>query len=653
MGVRVLPKKAPSIADPRALSRVIRDPVHGYVLVPHELEELLGHRLVQRMRRIGRTSLTSSVYPSMSGNRYEHALGAMHLSREAWSRAWLNSDASVREQFQDEVHAALTARDVARDACTKRWVHNRAKFENEFEYQVGLAIGAVALLHDLGHTPFSHALEDFFERHLGDVVLEGDFEATGEWESFRARLGKSSFHEVAGLRLLAQIPATYHADLPWALVGAIARDFGSGSWSASLHGLVAGEVDIDKLDYLLRDAARCGTEFGAIDHARLLHSLELHLRDDGGGWQIGLGLRARSAVESFLTQRLQYYRWVGFHPSVVAMNAFLEDALELLVELGTAGASDRRTHEVFARLRPNLNYVAPTSASTRKILARYGATPAELARLSSERQLDEQSAALQAEVDDSTVIEWMKAAASVGRAMVDDDGLAGRVRKPLVRYLALYEAVVHNAPNWVPAWKTEEAYEDVAHRLAQPLSAALRAVLGALVARSEAGTGADLSLATAARKLKKILGAIQDDPLVGMNRLAHLLMDGETKAPGYATARGMSERLTALTASAMGSWEGFWRIAYAQTAPYGAGESGVPLFDGNEPFAIAASSPLIQSLAAVEEKRIQLFAYYVTPHAAHLQGVDLATFAVELRDRFVERFPAVVEGVLSSNYLDT
>src|SRR5215207_11011224 len=83
MGVRVLAKKAPSISDPRALGRVIRDPVHDYVVLPHELDDLLGHRLVQRMRRIGQTSLSSSVYPSMSGNRYEHALGAMHLSREA------------------------------------------------------------------------------------------------------------------------------------------------------------------------------------------------------------------------------------------------------------------------------------------------------------------------------------------------------------------------------------------------------------------------------------------------------------------------------------------------------------------------------------------------------------------------------------------
>src|SRR5215207_2354792 len=538
MGVRVLAKKAPSISDPRALGRVIRDPVHDYVVLPHELDDLLGHRLVQRMRRIGQTSLSSSVYPSMSGNRYEHALGAMHLSREAWSRAWLNSDSSVREQFQDEVYAALTEPDSLVDECTRRWVNSKAKFVAEFEFQVGLAIGAVALLHDLGHTPFSHALEDFFERHLGDVVLEQDFEATSEWEAFRAQLGKSSFHEVAGLRLLAQIPSTYHSDLPWSLVEEIARDFGAGTWSACLHGLVAGEVDTDRLDYLLRDAARSGTEFGAIDHARLLHSLELHRRDNGGGWQIGFGLRARSAIESFLTQRLQYYRWVAFHPNVVALNAFLEDALEVLVELASPASPDRRTRELFARLRPNLNYVALTSASTRKILARHGATTSELNRLSSEGQLDQQSVALQAEVDDSTITEWMKGAASKCRALVNDDSLSGRVRKPLVRYLALYEAVVHSSTNWVPAWKTEEAYENVARRLAQPLSQALRSVLSAIVARSGAGReDVDLlALATAAEKLKKIITGLHDDPLTGMNRLAHLIMDGETKAPSYAAS---------------------------------------------------------------------------------------------------------------------
>lgn len=645
-------KKAPSITDPRALGRVIRDPVHDYVVLPHELDDLVSHRLVQRLRRIGQTSLTSTVYPSMSGNRYEHALGAMHLSMQAWSRAWLNSDSSVRKQFQDELHRQLTSDVSLLDECAKRWVNSKARFVDEFEHQVAVAIGAVALLHDLGHTPFSHALEDFFERHLSDVVLEGDFAATSEWEIFRARIGKSSFHEVAGLRLLSHIPSTYHADVPWSLVRAIAGDFTTGSWSACLHGLVAGEVDTDRLDYLLRDAARSGTEFGAIDHVRLIHSLELHLRDDGGGWQIGFGLRARSAVESFLTQRLQYHRWVAFHPNVVAMNAFLEDALELLVELATSRGVDARSRDVFGRLKPNLNYIAPTSASTRKILARHGATRAELARLSTDGQLDEQSSALQAEVDDSTIIEWLKGAASMSRALVNDDALPGRSRKLLVRYLALYEAVLHSSTNWVPAWKTEEAYEDVAKRLAAPLVEALRSVLSGIVDRSGAGGRADMSLATATQKLKGIITAIGNDPLIGMNRLAHLLLDGETKAPRYAAARGLSERLSQLTANAMEDAEGFWRIAYAQLPSDRSDESGVPLFDGNEPFRIADSSPLVQSLAAVEEKRIQMFAYYIAPNTAHLQGVDPAAFASMLRDRFVERFPSVVEGVLSSNYLE-
>ncbi len=604
------------------------------------------------MRRVSQTSLASSAYPSMSGNRYEHALGAMHLTREAWSRAWLNADSSVRDKFQDEIYRALV-RDAARsDECTKRWVDGRSHFDDDFEHQVGIAVGAVALLHGVGQTPFSHALEDFFERHLGDVVLEGDGAAIEDWEGFRSRIGQCYFHEVAGLRLLAQIPSTHHADVPWALVQAIAQDFGTGTWSACLHGLISGDVDTDRLDYLLRDAARSGSEFGAFDHARLIHSLELHHRDDDCGWQIGFGLRARSAIESFLTQRLQYNRWIAFHPNVVAVNGFLEDALEQLVELARSATVDARTRELFRRLTPNLNYIAPTSASTRTILSRHGATKAELAKLSTEAQLDDLSVALQAEVDDSTVVEWMKGAASVSRALLHDDNLAGGVRRQLVRYLALYEAVLHNADNWVPAWKTEEAYEDVATRLAGPTVKALRSVMSGIVTRSGAQTrGGDMSLATSAQKLQQVITAFDRDPLIGINRLAHLLMDGETKAASYSAARALSSRLTAVTGSTMESAEGFWKVAYAQIRPSRANDLAVPVFDGNRPFKIADSSPLVQSLAAVEQKRVQLFAYYVTPHNDHLRGVDLATFASVLRDQFVERFPSVVESVLSSNIL--
>jgi HD superfamily phosphohydrolase len=645
-------KKAPSISDPRALGRVIRDPVHDYVVLPHEFYDLVNHRLVQRMRRISQTSLALSTYPSMSGNRFEHALGAMHLTREAWSRAWLNSDSSVRDKFQDEIYRALVPQAFRSDECTKRWVNSRSRFVEDFEHHVGIAVGAVALLHGVGQTPFSHALEDFFERHLGDVVLDGDAAAIDDWESFRSRIGKSYFHEVAGLRLLAQIPSTHHADVPWALVQAIAQDFGTGSWAACLHGLVSGDVDTDRLDYLLRDAARSGSEFGAFDHARLIHSLELHFRDDGGGWQIGFGLRARSAIESFLTQRLQYNRWIAFHPNVVAVNAFLEDALELLVELPGSPAVDARTRELFRRLRPNLNYVAPTSASTRAILSRHGATRAELAKLSADAELDDLSIALQAEVDDCTVIEWMKGAASVSRALLHDDGLAGGVRRQLVRYLALYEAVLHSAANWVPAWKTEEAYDDVANRIAGPMIEALRSVMSGIVTRSGVQPRAcDMSLATSAQKIQQVITAFDADPVTGLNRLAHLLMDGETKAASYSAAREISGRLTSITASSMESAEGFWKVAYAQIKPSRPNELAVPVFDGNRPFKIAESSPLIQSLAVVDAKRVQLFAYYVTPHHDHLSGVDLAVFASVLRDEFVERFPSVVESVLSSNIL--
>lgn len=106
----------------------------------------------------------------------------------------------------------------------------------------------------------------------------------------------------------------------------------SGSdWASCLHGIIESQFDVDRLDYLIRDSSRAGTDYWTIDRDRLLESLEIR----GGqneSWQLALSTRAVSAVESLLYQRMQYYRWVIFHPASLIADTALNRSFNRLME---------------------------------------------------------------------------------------------------------------------------------------------------------------------------------------------------------------------------------------------------------------------------------------------------------------------------------
>lgn len=129
--------------------RLIRDPIYDYISLPADLADVLDHPLYQRLRRVLQTSLTSTVYPSATGSRFEHGLGAMHLAGQAWCSAWRNASAGTRDAFVEAAHVEFPA--LAAGAA-------------QFGDRMHLAVSGVALLHDVGHPPFSHVLEYEYQR---------------------------------------------------------------------------------------------------------------------------------------------------------------------------------------------------------------------------------------------------------------------------------------------------------------------------------------------------------------------------------------------------------------------------------------------------------------------------------------------------------
>jgi hypothetical protein len=243
---------------------------------------------VQRLRYIRQLGHAFLVYPGATHSRFEHALGAYHLTRRA-----------------------LTA------------LGSRGELSGIAEADRS-AVALAALLHDIGHYPFSHALEE-----AGFLSHEAQGVARLSQGELRAEL-----LSIGGQGLAGEIGA-----LIW------------GRSASPLQGLISGPLDLDKIDYLCRDSWMCGVPYGTVDVDRLLASLIVVATEDGSS-EIGVQEKGVSALESLLFSKYQMYRNVYWHHAVRSATCMFKRAASGAVRRGTvtaAGVADL-TDDAFMQL---------------------------------------------------------------------------------------------------------------------------------------------------------------------------------------------------------------------------------------------------------------------------------------------------------------
>jgi len=260
---------------------IVRDPLWNNIRLEPEALAVVDTPAVQRLRYVRQLGHAFLVYPGATHTRFEHALGTYHLARRVVAQL-------------DELEGRRP--DPAE----------------------GLAVRIAALLHDIGHYPFSHALEeaglpyheDLAARHLTSGPLAAALE----------RLG------VPAARLLPLI---------------------QGTGASPLGAIVASSLDVDKLDYLSRDATMCGVPYGVIDVDRLLTSLTLA---DG---RLALHAKGLAALESLLFAKYQMYRNVYWHHAVRSATAMFKRLVRRAIAAGrvspetvAVATDDGLTHEL-------------------------------------------------------------------------------------------------------------------------------------------------------------------------------------------------------------------------------------------------------------------------------------------------------------------
>lgn len=243
--------------------KIINDPVYGFISIPYEIIfDLLTHPYLQRLRRIKQMALAHLVYPGALHTRLHHALGAMHLMCMALET--LRGKGHIISE--EEAEAATIA----------------------------------ILMHDVGHGPFSHALEH--------AIVEG------------------ISHEDISILIMDRLNAESGGKLSLAI-----RIFNGSYEKQFLHQLVSGQLDMDRMDYLNRDSFYSGVSEGVISFDRIIKML--NVKND----RLAVEEKGIYSIEKFLIARRLMYWQVYLHKTVVAAEQMLIKALERARQLALDG----------------------------------------------------------------------------------------------------------------------------------------------------------------------------------------------------------------------------------------------------------------------------------------------------------------------------
>ncbi|MCY7423254.1 MAG: HD domain-containing protein [Chitinophagaceae bacterium] len=254
---------------PHTLRKIINDPVYGFITINHPLIfKVISHPYFQRLRRINQMALALLVYPGAVHTRLHHSLGAYHLMCNAIT-----------------------------ELCSKG-----AAITPEEE----IAVKAAILLHDIGHGPFSHALEN--------ELLPG------------------IHHEEMSLQMMHAMNDEFDGKLTMAI-----EIFTDQYPKKFLHQLVSGQLDMDRMDYLTRDSFFTGVSEGVIGYDRILKMLTIH------HGQLMVEEKGIYSIEKFLVARRLMYWQVYLHKTVMVAEKMLIQVTRRVRFLYESGALDLST----------------------------------------------------------------------------------------------------------------------------------------------------------------------------------------------------------------------------------------------------------------------------------------------------------------------
>ncbi len=246
-----------------------RDPVHGFIHLSRSELKLVESRAFRRLRSIKQLALTYLVYPGAMHTRFEHSLGVMELATRAFDAVQQKSEDQLKTTF-DKIGMTV----------------DRAK----------TLLRVTALLHDVGHLPFSHGGEDVLPKRGS---------------------GESTKHEQVSIAIIrgGELPVLLEREFYPEIVRHITLLLGEGELPPQLlilKKLISGQFDADRMDYLSRDSLHCGVGYGNFDYLRLLETLRAKESAEGG-LELCLERGGIHTLEAMILARYWMFTQVYFH----------------------------------------------------------------------------------------------------------------------------------------------------------------------------------------------------------------------------------------------------------------------------------------------------------------------------------------------------
>ena len=270
----------------------IRDPIYGFIEFNEWERDIINHPVFQRLRRIRQLGLTSMIYPGAMHTRFEHSLGVMHLATKMFDNI-IKKDKNKR-LLEDELG------------------YGEGGFERDKQL-----LRLAALLHDVGHAPFSHASEELFPSNPKNnkyfkhedytvAIIKGPLREAIEKHpingNYRIRADEVSDLIMGNPKILGK------------------RVF----WKV----IISSQLDADRGDYLLRDSLHCGVKYGIYDVERLLVTLALGKDPESGDIKLGVKEGGWHVAESLIIARYQMFTQVYYHKTRRAYDYMLKEALK-------------------------------------------------------------------------------------------------------------------------------------------------------------------------------------------------------------------------------------------------------------------------------------------------------------------------------------
>lgn len=272
-----------------------RCPIYGFIELSECERAIIEVPAFQRLRRIKQLAFTDYVYPGAMHTRFEHSLGVMHMATLLYDNIVKRCKRTLEDELQYDEAGLKRYRQLVRFA---------------------------ALLHDVGHSPFSHASEDLYPK-------KENSDQRYKHEDYSAEIVRQKFGDVIDGHDEQGNHGFKAED-----VARFLEKKALGDREILWRDLIDGQMDADRMDYLLRDSHHAGVSYGRYDWQRLVNTVELVRDPESEGFRFGVSEGGWHAAEALILARYFMFTQVYFHKTRVAYDHHLREALREILPSG-------------------------------------------------------------------------------------------------------------------------------------------------------------------------------------------------------------------------------------------------------------------------------------------------------------------------------